>query len=92
MTTDVSMIPRGIGWSATRRGVVIEHRVDVRAEPIGIDRRRARERGNRGVRSNELAGTRCDQLADRYAVARYDECLATVEGAHDVAAAVSSWR
>ena len=85
------MIPRGIGSSATRRGVVIEHRVDVRAEPVGIDRRRARERCKRGVRGDELTGAQGDQFADRYAVTCHDERLASVEGAHDVAAAVSEF-
>ena len=70
---------------------MVERRVDVRAEPVGIDRRRARERGNRGVCRNELTGAQGDQLADRYAVACHDERLASVEGAHDVAAAVAEF-
>jgi hypothetical protein len=70
---------------------VIEHRVDVGTEPVGIDRRRARERGNGGVRSNELTRAQWDQFADRYAVARHNECLASVERAHDVAAAVAEF-
>ncbi len=70
---------------------MIERRVDVRAEPVGVYSRRAGERGNRGVRSNELAGAQGDQFADRYAVAGHDERLASVEGAHDVAAAVAEF-
>jgi len=89
VTTDVSMIPRAVGWSATRGGVVIERRVDVRSEPVGIDRGGAGERGNRGVCSNELAGAQGNRLADGYAVACHGACLASVEGAHDVAAAVA---
>jgi hypothetical protein len=70
---------------------VIEHRVDVRAEPLGIDRRRARERGDRCVRSYELTGAPGNQFTDGYAVAGHDERLASVEGAHDVAAAVAEF-
>ena len=70
---------------------MIERSVDVRAEPVCVDRRRARERGNRGVCGNELAGAQGDQFADRYAVACHDERLASVEGAHDVAAAVAEF-
>ena len=57
---------------------MIERRVEVRAEPVGIDHRRARERGNRGICSNELTAAQGDQFADRYAVACHDECLASV--------------
>lgn len=70
---------------------MIERRVDVRAEPVGIDCRRVRERRNRGVCSNELTGAHGDQLADRDAIACHDERLASVEGAHDVAAAVAEF-
>jgi hypothetical protein len=85
------MIPRGIGWSATRRGVVVERRVDVRAEAVSVDRRRAGERGDCGVGSDELAGLQGNQLADGHAVARHDERFAAVEGAHDLAAAVAQF-
>src|SRR5260221_5755223 len=91
MTTEVSMSPRKTGWSATRRGLVIEHRVDVGAEPAGIECRRAGERGNRGVCGDELARPQGDEFADCHAIARHDERLATVEGAHDVAASVAQF-
>ncbi len=70
---------------------MIDRCVDVRAESVGIDHRRARERGNRGICSNELTGAQGDQFADRYAVTCHDERLASVEGAHDVAAAVTEF-
>ncbi len=69
---------------------MVEQRVDVRPEP-GIDRRCARERGNRGVCANKLTGAHGDQLADRYAVTCHDERLASVKGAHDVAAAIAEF-
>lgn len=70
---------------------MIEQRVYVRPELVGIDRRRTRERGKRGVCANKLTGAQWDELADRYAVTRHDERLASVEGAHDVAAAVAEF-
>ena len=91
ITTDVSMIPRGIGWSATRSGVVIERSVDIRPEPLGFNRGCPGERGDRGVGRHELARAQRDELADRHTVARDDERLAAVERAHDLTAAVAEF-
>ena len=85
------MIPRGLGWSATRSGVVVERRGDVRAEAGRVDSRRAGERGDCGVCGDELAGAQGDELSDGHAIARHDERFAAVEGAHDLAAAIAQF-
>jgi len=89
MTTDVSTIPRGGRGSATRSRSLIEQRVDVVAEPLGVDEWGAGELSDRALRRYELPLPKRRQLSHWNAVARNDERLAAIELAHDLAALVS---
>lgn len=83
------MIPRAWRGSATRRGALIEPGVDVIAEPLKLDGRRAAEACSRGFCRDELTLTERRQLTNGDAVPGDDECFAAVERSHDLAALVS---
>lgn len=83
------MTPRASRVSGTWHGVLIDDRVHVLAEAVGIDPRRPAESGNRGIGVHELPAAKRQQLADRRPVAGDDEGLPPIEGAHDLAAAVA---
>ena len=68
---------------------MVEHGVDVRPESVPCDGRRASKRGERGLRCDELARAKRDELADGHAISCYDERLSAIECAHDLAAAVA---
>src|SRR5262245_41702349 len=88
MTTDVSRTPRAWRRSGTRLDALVERRVDVRPEPLEIERRRVCERRDGRLRADEPPAAKRDELGDLDAVARHGEGLAAVECAHDVAALV----
>ena len=82
-------MPRRGRTSATRRGLLIDQAVDIGPESIPVDRGRALEDSDRGVRRDELTLSQRDQFAHWDSVAGDDERLATIERAHDLAAFVA---
>jgi hypothetical protein len=68
---------------------LVEEGVHVVAELPPVDRRCTCEAGHHSLRANELTLSRRCQFADRNSVARYYECLASVERTHDLAARVA---
>src|SRR5947199_10113 len=89
MTIEVSMSPRARRWSATRRGVLVDHRVDIFPKPPGCDVWRAGKSGRCSVGRYEHPLAQRDQLADRHAIACDDEGLPPVQRAHDSPALVA---
>src|SRR3990172_8729304 len=89
ITTEVSTSPRGWRASGTGGRVLVDHRVDILAEPFASDGRSAREQGDRGPSIDEPAPPQGAELADGDPVAGHDEGLTTIEGTHDLAALVA---
>lgn len=82
------MRPRPERASATRCHVVVESRVDVSPEGVGVDGRGARECRDGSAGWDECASAQRCELADRDSVARHHEGLSAVERAHHIAAVV----
>src|SRR5918997_5111944 len=89
MSTEVSIRPRGGCCSGTRTRVLVEHCVDVAAEPVVVDARSAAEGGGRRVPAHELLRPQRHELADGGAVASHDEGLTAVQRPHYLAAFVA---
>src|SRR5581483_7016213 len=86
-STDVSTIPRGWRGSGTGRRILIENRVEI--APQVIEPWRTDKRRNRCISGNEAASPERRELPHRNPVARDDEGLPAVQGAHDLSAVVT---
>lgn len=76
-------------WSATRRGILIDKRIDVGPESLRVDGCCTGHGSNRSLRHHEPAAPQRHEFPDRHAVARHDEGLAAVDSPRDLAAVVS---
>jgi len=83
----VSTIPRGDRELRTRSGVLVQVPIDIAAEPLWCDGRRTPEGRYRRLGRHELSLERL-KLANRDAITCDYEGLASIEGAHDLAALV----
>jgi hypothetical protein len=89
MTTEVSINPRDGRGSATRRGILIDHRVKILPKARAGNARGSREGGEYGVGRYEHSLTERVQLANGDAIPGDDECSTPVEIAHDSPAVVA---
>jgi len=87
ITTDVSSKPLSV--SATRIDVLIYAAVEVRAQPLIIEVRRATERRRQCRAVHDATAPQWEEFSDGDTVAGDDECLALVESTHDVTAVVA---
>ena len=78
MTTDVSMSPRGWRELATRRGILIDHGVDIFPKPPGRHAWSAGEGGKGSFGRYEHPLSQRNQLTNGHAIARDDEGLPLV--------------
>lgn len=77
------------GASATRSGLLARGSVEIRSEPVKINRRSAPERADGRLGADESMPAQRRKLSHRNSVPSYDERLALVELAHDLAAVVA---
>jgi hypothetical protein len=89
MTTEVSINPRGERGSATRRGILIDHSVDILPKARAGDARRSSECGEYRVGRHEHTLTKRAQLPDGNPIPGDDERSSPVEVTHDSPAVVA---
>jgi hypothetical protein len=89
MRTEVSINPRGERGSASRRGILIDHAVDILPKTRAGDARRSGEGGDYRVGRHEHALTERAQLANRNPIPGDDERSSLVEVTHDSPAVVA---
>jgi hypothetical protein len=88
MITEVSIIPTAWRDSGTWLDVLFDVAVEVITEPSGIDGRSVCEGREYRVTRHEPPSSQRSQIANRHAVAGYNERLALIEPTHDLAAVV----